>query len=100
MTTTPTTLDPMANGLDLSPALRADLEEDGEDGAPWYAYRYVPLDGAYLTQAGAWHIVWSSAYGRAGVVWEGNGSDGRTIWTDARSPEEALQRVLDDDIRP
>lgn len=43
--------------------------------------------------SGDWQILWHAAGRRAGLVYVGSGSDGRTYWTDATSPEDAYRRL-------
>lgn len=44
-------------------------------------------------------LVWHPDYRRAGYVLTGNGSSGRTTWTDASSVDDAWRRIDQDDIR-
>ena len=45
-----------------------------------------------------WQIVWHAESGRAGLIFVGSGSDGLTHWTDATSPEDAYQRLQNDEL--
>ncbi len=67
----------------------------GETGFEFHA---LPFDGATVSNQ-EWHVAWHPAYQRAGVVFVGSGSSGQTIWTDATSPDDAVRRVVDDEVR-
>lgn len=78
----------------LDKNLAADLDADG-----FTAFFAAEFDGDLRTGNGI-HVAWHEDSGRAGLVYVGSGSSGATDWTDADSPEDALRRYLDDDMRP
>lgn len=78
----------------LDESLAADLDADG-----FAAFFAAEFDGDFRTGNGI-HIAWHDKSGRAGLVYVGSGSSGMTSWTDAGSPEDALRRYLDDEMRP
>jgi len=74
----------------IDPALLADL-----GGASGYqAFEASAPDGF------DYHIVWSDHDRRAGIVLTGPGSSGATFWTDASSPQDAIARMIEDDMTP
>lgn len=78
----------------LDKNLTADLDADG-----FAAFFAAEFDGDFRTGNGI-QIAWHEDSGRAGLIYVGSGSSGTTDWTDASSPEDALRRYLDDDMRP
>lgn len=82
---------------DLDPNLVNDLRDAGEttDGYALYG------DDEHAGDApnAEIQILWHEEAGRAGIVYTGSGSSGHTTWTDANSPEDALRRYVEDDIR-
>lgn len=47
---------------------------------------------------GDWQILWHADTGRAGMVYVGNGCNGKTYWTDAVSPEDAYRRLQNEEL--
>lgn len=80
----------------IDAALANDIAGDTETG---YSLHELPYDGAKV-QNQCWQVLWHHETGRAGVVFQGSGSSGATHWTDADSPEDAVRRVVEDDLRP
>lgn len=74
---------------DLDHNLRTDIDSPTSD---WTAWEHV-FDGQRSL-----HVVHHAEFRRGGVVLVGSGSSGQTVWTDAATPEEVLQRYLDDEM--
>lgn len=73
--------------------LLADLDGD-IDG-----YLAYEADYAQATVSNdCYHIVYNADACRGGIVFVGSGSDGRTSWTDAKTPEEVLARFERDEM--
>lgn len=81
---------------DLDDNLAQDISDDPE-GTIYELYE----DTAHAGDApnAALQILWIPEILRAGIVYTGSGSSGMTTWTDASSPEDALRRYVEDDIR-
>lgn len=77
---------------DLDRNLLADIASD--TATDWAAYEVAAND------LGGYQIIHSAEYERGGVVYIGSGSSGATEWTDAATPEEVLERLHADDMRP
>ena len=78
----------------LDPNLVADLAGDTSTG--WTLYQ-LSYEGATVSNQ-HWQVLWHEQTGRAGVVFCGSGSSGATHWTDASSPQDAVRRVVEDEI--
>lgn len=76
----------------LTPELREEL-----DDVDFEAFEAGEMEHGFAT-GNALQIAWHAQAHRAGIVYVGSGSSGATSWTDARSPEDALQRYLNDDM--
>jgi len=81
------------NIADLDQNLIADL---GNDLDGWEAFE-AEYDRATVSNQ-RYHIVFSNAHERGGIVFVGSGSSGVTHWTDAKSAEDVLRRFLADDL--
>ena len=73
----------------INPVLLEGLDGD-TDG--WKLYRHP------LNMRGSIQIVFSEEHNRAGLIYIGDGTNNRDDWTDAESPEDALERWLMDDM--
>lgn len=80
---------------EIDQTLLADLDGN-TDGCELYEF---PYEQATVSNQ-RYQLVWSAENSRAGIVFVGSGSSGATSWTDATSPEDAMQRYLADDMRP
>ena len=78
--------------------LDRNLAEDvaGEDMSH-YELHELPYEGATVANQ-HWQVLWHGGLGRAGVVFCGSGSSGHTTWTDCNSPEDAVRRVVEDEV--
>lgn len=79
----------------LAKELDDDLRTE-ENRQDWVAYLVPAVDD----DGGSLHVVWNQEHGRAGLVYVGSGSDGRTFWTDASDVPDAVRRWMEDDLRP
>ena len=66
--------------------LDANLLADLEGATQGWELHEVPADDA----DGVWQVLWNAEYNRAGLVYVGNGSNGATLWTDARVRSSVL----------
>ena len=79
--------------------LYSNLADDiaGDTSTGWTLHE-LPYAAATVSNQ-CWQVLWHENYRRAGIVFVGSGSSGTTYWTDASSPEDAVRRVVEDDIR-
>ncbi|WP_334151632.1 hypothetical protein [Hyphomicrobium sp.] len=90
------TLSPLSIA-DLDHNLRAEIEDTPTSELTAWEHGFADRDGL-IDGLRSLHIVHSAEHRRGGVVLVGSGSSGQTVWTDAATPEEVLQRYLDDEM--
>jgi hypothetical protein len=79
---------------ELDENLANDIRDERNE--PWELYEVQSYKGDCVGDH-TLQIVYCG--GRAGIVLCGQGSSGHTSWTDCYSPEDALRRYLNDDMR-
>ena len=84
--------------LDIVQIDRNLLADIDGDTTGWELYEGEDPHATVANQA--FQVVFSPDHRRAGIVFVGSGSSGHTSWTDATSPDEAMQLFHDDDLRP